>query len=60
DTKPASLSEEYSLLKNHLSKFFHTKVQFSCDAKGKGKISIPFKSDEELQRILGIFDKLQE
>ena len=60
DTKPASLSEEYSLLKNHLSKFFHTKVQFSCDDKGKGKISIPFKSDEELQRILGIFDKLQE
>ena len=60
DPKPASLSEEYSLLKNHLSKFFHTKVQFSCDDKGKGKISIPFKSDEELQRILGIFDKLQE
>lgn len=58
--KAASLSEEYSLLKNHLSKFFHTKVQFSCDDKGKGKISIPFKSDEELQRILGIFDKLQE
>jgi len=26
--------------------------------KGKGKIVIPFKSTEELQRILGILDKL--
>lgn len=58
--KPTKLREEYSLLKNHLSKFFDTKVQFSCDEKGKGKISIPFKSEEELERIIGIFDKLQE
>ena len=57
--KSSNLSEEYSLLKNHLSKFFQTKVQFSCDEKGKGKISIPFKSEEELERIIGIFDKLQ-
>lgn len=52
--------EEYKLLKNHLSRFFNTKVQFSCNDKGKGKISIPFGSEEELERIIGIFDKLQE
>ncbi|MEG1585383.1 MAG: ParB/RepB/Spo0J family partition protein [Bacteroidales bacterium] len=58
--KTAKLPEEYTLLKNHLTKFFNTKVQFSCDEKGKGKISIPFKTEEELERIIGIFDKLRE
>ncbi len=54
------LPEEYGLLKNHLSKFFETKVQFTCDEKGGGKISIPFKTEEELERIIGIFDKLTQ
>jgi ParB-like partition proteins len=54
------LPEEYNLLKSHLSKFFNTKIQFTCNDKGKGKISIPFKSEEELERIIGIFDKLQD
>lgn len=57
-TKPA-MSEEYNILKQHLSSFFRTKVQFSCDNKGKGKISIPFQSEEELERLISIFDKLQ-
>ncbi|MEG1617730.1 MAG: ParB/RepB/Spo0J family partition protein [Bacteroidales bacterium] len=56
----AKLPEEYGILKSHLSKFFNTKVQFSCNEKGKGKISIPFTSEEELERIIGIFDKLQK
>lgn len=51
--------QEYNLLKNHLSDFFGTKVQFSCDDKGKGKISIPFKSEEELERLIALFDKLK-
>lgn len=51
--------KEYNLLKNHLSSFFGTKVQFSCDDKGKGKISIPFKNEEELERLVALFDKLK-
>ncbi len=51
--------QEYNLLKNHLSDFFGTKVQFSCDEKGKGKISIPFKNEEELERLMALFDKLK-
>lgn len=51
--------KEYNLLRNHLSNFFGTKVQFSCDDKGKGKISIPFKNEEELERIVGLLDKLK-
>lgn len=58
DAKPR-LPEEYGILKEHLSKFFKSKVQFSYNDNGKGKISIPFKSEEELERIIGIFDKLQ-
>ena len=54
------LPEEYGLLEKHLSKFFETKVQFTCDEKGGGKISIPFKTEEELERIIGIFDKLTQ
>ena len=41
-------SEEFEILKEQLSKFFHTKVQLSYKAGGKGKITIPFDSDEKL------------
>lgn len=51
--------KEYNLLKNHLSDFFGTKVQFTCDDKGKGKISIPFKNEDELERLIALFDKLK-
>lgn len=53
-------SEEFDLLKNHLSKFFQTKVQMTCNDKGKGKISIPFKTEEELERIIALFDQLKK
>lgn len=52
--------EEFEILKNHLSKFFSTKVQLTCSEQGKGKISIPFKSEEELERIIAIFDQLKK
>ena len=57
--KGAKLPEEYDTLRSHLSDFFQTKVQMSCSQKGKGKISIPFNNEEELERIMEIFDKLQ-
>lgn len=52
--------EEFELLKNHLSKFFQTKVQLTCNDSGKGKISISFNSEEDLERIIGIFDNLRK
>ena len=51
--------QEYNLLRNHLSNFFGLKVQFTCDDKGKGKIGIPFKNEEELERIIALLDKLK-
>lgn len=58
--KRGKLPEEFNLLKQHLSGFFHTKVQLTCSEKGKGKISIPFGNEEELERIMEIFDSLKK
>ena len=58
--KRAKLPEEFNLLKQQLSGFFNTKVQLTCSEKGKGKISIPFGNEEELERIMEIFDTLKK
>jgi len=53
-------SKEYDDLTSHLSKHFGTKVDFKRNTKGSGKIVIPFTSDEELERIVAILDKLND
>lgn len=55
----SKLPEEFNMLKDHLSSFFKTKVQLACNEKGKGKITIPFTSEEELERLIGLLDKLK-
>lgn len=57
--KQARLPEEFNMLRQQLSHFFNTKVQLTCSDKGKGKISIPFSNEEELERIVGILDMLK-
>jgi ParB family chromosome partitioning protein len=58
ERKP-TLPEEYKMLKDHLSRFFKTKVQLSYSENGKGKISIPIQSEDDLERLIGLFDKLK-
>ncbi|KAA6338915.1 putative chromosome-partitioning protein ParB [termite gut metagenome] len=58
-SKKAGLPEEYDALKHQLSGFFNTKVQLTYSEKGKGKISIPFGSEEEFLHIIGLFDTLK-
>lgn len=53
-----SLPEEYESLKDHLSKHFKTKVDLKRTNNGKGKIIIPFKSDDDLERILAVMDQM--
>jgi len=48
----------YHQLKKQLTNFFQTPVQMTCSAKGNGKISIKFKNEKELERIISIFDRL--
>ena len=57
--KGSNLSSEYGALRTSLSKFFRTKVQLTCAETGKGKITIPFANEEELERIIAIIDKLR-
>ena len=59
DRSARRLPEEYNLLKDRLAGFFGTKVQMTCSAQGKGKISIAFTSEEELERLVSLFDKLK-
>ncbi|MCK9208150.1 MAG: ParB/RepB/Spo0J family partition protein [Salinivirgaceae bacterium] len=55
-TKPAK-DVTYNDLEKHLNSYFHTKIAFKREANGTGKIIIPFKSDEDLERIIAILDK---
>jgi ParB family chromosome partitioning protein len=53
------LPEEFKILKEHLSNFFNTKVQLSYNTGGKGKITIPFDSDEKLTSIMSTLDRIK-
>ena len=55
----SGLSEHYTTLRASLSDYFHTRVQFTCSDKGKGKITIPFANEEDLERIVALLDKLK-
>ena len=57
--KQDSPTSDYDILKHHLATFFQTDVQLTCNTKGKGKIAITFKSEEELERIIALLDKLK-
>ena len=56
-TAKNQLPEEFNILKNRLSQFFQTKVQMSCSPKGKGKISIQFDNEEQLEYIMNVLDR---
>ena len=52
--------EEYRILQQHFSAFFGAKVSFSCNDKGAGKLSIPFANEQELERIIQLFDAIKK
>ena len=59
-TAKAQLPKEMVSARQRLCDLLGTKVQLSCSANGKGKISIPFADADELKRILaacGLNDK---
>ncbi len=45
------LPEEFDILRKQLTSFFRTKISLNISPSGKGKISIPFSDEEELERI---------
>lgn len=54
----AAQNELFGMMSQRLSEMFSAKVKMVCNEKGQGKITIPFKSDEELQHIIGLLDKI--
>jgi ParB family chromosome partitioning protein len=57
-TKKEEVPEEYGVMQERLSSLFGTNVDLSVNAKGKGKISIPFKNDDELAKIMEVLDSM--
>ena len=55
----SQLSLEYSILRDRLSDLFKVKVQMTCSSQGKGKISIPFANEDELEHVMNIIDKIK-
>jgi ParB family chromosome partitioning protein len=49
-----TLSPDVIKLKDSLSDILNAKVQLTCNSEGKGKISIPFSSEDELKRIMSL------
>ena len=57
--KADNRTNDYDILKKHLSASFRRPVQFTCNAKGKGKITFPFKNEDELEQLIAIFDTIK-
>ncbi|PVX50063.1 chromosome segregation DNA-binding protein [Balneicella halophila] len=55
-TKPQK-NNDYKALENHLESHFKAKVQLQRSRNGKGKITIAFTSDTDLERIIGLLDQ---
>lgn len=51
-----NVSEEFESLQKHLSDYFGARVKMTCTPAGRGKITIPFRNHEEMERIIAMLD----
>ena len=62
DTYQEAVAEKEPTVLHNMGKnsvqFFQTKVQMTCSSKGKGKISISFNNEDELERIMNTLDSV--
>jgi ParB family transcriptional regulator, chromosome partitioning protein len=56
--KKRKLNQDFKQLSDHLKTVFGTDVVFRINDKGKGKIVIQFENNDQMERILGLFDRL--
>lgn len=52
--------DSYSFFARQLSDFFPTPVKFSRNASGRGQITLKFSSDDELQQLVALFERLKK
>ena len=56
--KKKRLNTEFEEVAKQLTSLFQSEVQFRINEKGRGKIVIPFADSDEMERIIGLLDKL--
>ncbi len=56
--KSPTITDEFTELKKHLGKYFNSNIGLKINDQYKGKIEIPFNDSKDLERIIGIFDRL--
>lgn len=54
--KKQKFPKEYQIIKKQLDSIFNSRIDFSMNDNGKGKIVIPFKSAKDLERIVKIIE----
>lgn len=54
--KKLKFPSHYQPVKTQLDNIFSTRIDFSMNDKGKGKITIPFTSEKDLERIVKIIE----
>ncbi len=59
-TRKKAADDSLAPLAGQLSKFLGAPVKFKTSASGKGSISISFKNEDDLARIMQMFDKLKK
>lgn len=59
-TAKSAANDSLAPLGRQLSKFLGAQVKVKSNAKGSGSISISFKDDEDLARLMQMFDRLKK
>ena len=54
-----STNDDYDFFRKELENYFPTKVSFSRSSDGKGSITLKFNNDDELQKLVQLFEKLK-
>lgn len=52
-------NHDYDFFRRDLESYFSTPVKFTRNSEGKGSITLKFANDDELQTLVGLFEKLR-
>ncbi len=58
--QPATSAGNYDFFAKELSNYFPTPVKFRRQDDGRGTITLKFESDDELQQLVTLFEKLKQ
>ena len=59
-SRKSAADDAYALLRRQLSRCLGAPVKFKSTARGSGSISISFKNEDDLTRLMQLFDKLKK